>query len=162
MIMKFTSLSGWLAAGCLVLSANAAANEVIVTPGQGGNRIALDFMHTGEATAFEFEIRMPKGVKNVNTSKCVSEVPATHTGACQFNEKTGNLVVIVYSNQNDLLPEGVISLGFVDAPGVASARAQPAVSKLLVGDVNGNPLSVSNSAQSGSTNAATQAKEEIR
>jgi hypothetical protein len=156
--MKSINLMGWLAAGCLILGGTAAANEVIVTPGQGGNRIALDFVHSGDATAFEFQIQMPKGVRKVNTSKCVSEVPSTHTGACQFNEKTGNLVVIVYSNQNDLLPEGVISLGVVDAPGMAKGR--PAVSKLLVGDVNGNALAV-NGAQAGS-GEATQANEEIR
>jgi hypothetical protein len=156
--MKSINLTGLLAAGCLILGGTAAANEVIVTPGQGGNRIALDFVHSGDATALEFHIQMPKGVRKVNTSKCVSEVPSTHTGACQFNEKTGNLVVIVYSNQNDLLPEGVISLGVVDAPGMGKGR--PAISKLLVGDVNGNALAV-NAAQAGSGEAA-QANEEIR
>jgi hypothetical protein len=157
--MKSINLSVWIAAGCLMLGGAAAANEVIVTPGQGGNRIALDFVNSGEATAFEFEIQMPQGVRKVNTAKCVAELPSTHTGACQFNEKTGNLVVIVYSNQNDLLPEGVISLGVVDAPGMA--RGAPAVSKLLVGDVNGNSLAA-NSAQSGPGKPAVQASEEIR
>jgi len=138
---------------CAVLaigSSNSSANEVVLTQGHeksGGSRLALDFVNfSGEATGFEFELALPKGARNVDTSKCLSELPASHTGACQFNQKTGRVIVIVYSNENRPLPRDGISLGWIG--GVPSAGAGVRVEKLLVADVQGRSLPVTATAQS--------------
>lgn len=131
-------------AGVFVLG-TASANEVILTAGQakGGNRMALDFASSGNATGFQFEVAIP-GAKKVDTSKCLAELPKTHTGACQFKADTGTVIVMVYSNENAVLPDGVNSIGWLSAPGAGKGAT---VKGLLVADTSGNPLPVSNSAQ---------------
>ncbi len=135
------SIAMLLAGG--MLAGSAVANEVVLTHGQGANRLALDFVASGDATAFEFELALPKGSRNIDTSKCLAELPATHTGACKFNPDTGNVVVIVYSNDNRPLPAGIVSLGWIQAPGGQA----PLVQKLLVSDTTGRSLPVSVSGQ---------------
>lgn len=131
---------GMLAAAGLALSTSSLANEVVLTEGtakQGNGRLALDFVNSGSATAFEFEIVVPKGTRQVDTSSCLSELPGTHTGACKFNSEVGRVVVIVYSNENKPLPDGLVSLGWI---GIQSKRGGATLEKLLVSDKEGRPL----------------------
>lgn len=120
---------------------SASANEVVLTEDaskSSGRALALDFMSSGGATAFEFEIVVPKGAKGVDTSKCLSELPSSHTGACAYNPKTGRVVVLVYSGNNALLPEGVVSLGTISVDGMLKGSA--GVEKVLVSDPQAQPL----------------------
>jgi len=128
----------FLAAGlALVMAAPAYANEVLLTQGEAksAGQVALDFVNSGQATAFEFEIVVPRGA-TVDTKSCLSEIPSSHTGACRFDEKNGRVIVMVYSNSNELLPEGVVPLGRINVSGGARAKVQ----NVLVSDVSGKPL----------------------
>lgn len=123
------------------MAAGAQANEILVTgaaaKGGAGGHVALDFVSDGNATAFEFEVPVPAGAK-VNTAKCLSELPATHTGGCKFNEKNNAVVVIVYSNQNDALPGGVVPIGSLAVSGVQAAELR--AEKVLVSNPQGESV----------------------
>ena len=119
----------------------AGANELLVTDSgakRGGQQLALDFVNSGDATALEFEVSVPKGV-TPNTSKCVSEIPKTHVGACKFNEKTGKIVVMVYSNENAKLPAGMVAIGTIATDSMAKGGIS--ASNLLVADASAAKLS---------------------
>ena len=141
--MNFKRIIGFAIAGVLAASVNVSANEVISTASKSkGGQLALDFLNSGGTTAFEFEVVLPKGAK-VDTGKCVSELPSSHTAACRFNEKSGRVVVIVYSAGNALLPKGVVSLGMLSGSGLEKASIQ----NLLVSNVEGESLAVTSKAQ---------------
>lgn len=120
--MKFSSktFALGLAAAMLSTVGVVSANELVITDSgaKKGGQVALDFMNSGEATALEFEISVPRGVVP-NTAKCVSEVPKSHVGACRFDEKSGKVVVMVYSNDNAILPAGIVPIGTIAVDSVA-------------------------------------------
>lgn len=125
----------------MMVAGFVSANELVTTADtnskSGSSFVALDFVNSGEATAFEFEVVVPAGVK-VDTSACVSELPATHAGACKFNEKNGRVVVMVFSDTNALLPEGVVPIGRLGFSGqqLDAIKAE----NILVSDVNAKKL----------------------
>lgn len=148
MIIKI--LVGAVAASLLVFSAGVSANEVVSTVGKAkGGQMALDFMNSGGVTALEFEVVVPKGVK-VDTSKCVSELPSSHVGACRFNEKNGRVVVMVYSNDTALLPEGMVSIGRLQGGGIGNAS----VRNLLISNVKGESVASTSKSQAQSPEQA--------
>lgn len=79
----------------------------------GGSRVAaIDYMSNGEAVAFQFNIAVPGGTDaSVNLKSCVAALPKTHAGQCSFSK--GQIIGIVYSDTNALLPKGIISVGTV-------------------------------------------------
>lgn len=140
-----------LAVSMLSLASVAGANELVVTDSaskKGGQQLALDFMNSGEATAFEFEVNVPKGVVP-NTSKCVSELPKSHVGACHFDAKNSKIVVMVYSNDNAALPAGIVPVGKISVD--SAAKGSIVASNLLVAGQSAQKLSsnISGDASSG-------------
>ncbi len=127
-------------AGALLLVANASANELIVTSegGAKGHAAALDFSSDGRASALQMRFAVPGVDKStVNLSKCVADLPSTHAGQCHFDK--GQLIVMVYSDSNALLPKGVLSIGSVSFGG---AKASPKLTELLAFDASANPVAV--------------------
>ena len=123
-----------------------SANELIATIDNAKNnttKVALDFVSEGDATAFEFEVTIPKGAK-VDTTKCTSELPSTHSGACAFNEKNGRVVVMVYSNSLTPLANGVSPIGSLIISGKSSKNIS--VQNILVSDKNSSSLQARTSA----------------
>lgn len=99
-----------------VASFAVSADDLIGTIGKGkGGRttVALDLITSGQSSVFEFVIDVPKGATNVDVSKCLSGVPSTHLGKCQYNAETGEVIGIAYSTTNALLPKGSVDLGTV-------------------------------------------------
>jgi hypothetical protein len=97
------------------------ADDLIVTHGlaKGGAVASIDLSTSGSASAFEFQLQVPKGVKSVDVSKCVAEIPKSHEAKCVLRD--GIIHGMVYSLANERLPAGVISVGQVKMVG-ASAR----------------------------------------
>jgi hypothetical protein len=104
-------------------SAAFGQNEVLLTSdaAKGGNAslATLDLVTDGQATAFEFSIKVPKGVKNVDTSKCLADLPSSHNGNCVYREKFGDILVIAFSPVNAKLPAGIVSLGSIKVDNAA-------------------------------------------
>ena len=122
------------------------SNEVLVTQsaakGKGGKTFALDFVSDGNAIAFEFTLAFPQGtdLSKLAMGDCISQLPSTHTGKCIANEKTGELLVIVYSPNNARLAPGIVSVGEV---GISSmAKGLPTVVKALAVDAQNNERSI--------------------
>jgi hypothetical protein len=128
---------------CFGISAAVSAHEVVATG--HGQRVALDFLNSGGASAFQFELAVPAGAKKVDASGCASELPATHSGACRYNKSKGTVTMMVYSTDNAELPKGLVPLGTVAISGAAIDK--PAIGKLLISDAAGQPIATSNSRQ---------------
>lgn len=106
-------------AAVLVCSA-AGANELLLVDGglsKAGRAFSLDFRSDGRATAIEarIDVGVSGELAKVNVSKCAGRLPATHTGSCVFNGK--EVVILVYSATNALLPAGIIDLGTISVAG---------------------------------------------
>ena len=100
----------------------SAENTVVVTHGAakgGAASAALDFQSDGEARAFQFLLQLPKGASNVNTSKCLADLPKSHSGKCAASKDGSKVAVVVFSAANAALPVGIHSLGEISyrAPG---------------------------------------------
>lgn len=112
-------------------SATSFANEVVFTQVAakrgGGNYVSLDVVSDGNASGFQFSIPLGQdgrsAAKGLDLSKCLSDLPKSHEGRCVYREKKGDVLVIVYSMENNLLPEGVVGLGTISIPG-GSAMAK--------------------------------------
>jgi hypothetical protein len=110
---------------CSLAGAPAVANELLVVDGgltKSGRTFSLDFNSDGRGTAIEARMDVGAEAKGsrVDVSKCVAKLPATHTGSCVFNGK--EVVILVYSATNALLPAGMIDLGTVSVSGGNSAE----------------------------------------
>lgn len=126
------------ALGMLWTTANA--NELVATIDQakkGSANVSIDFASSGAATAFEFEVAVPKGAV-VDTKNCVSEVPSSHVGACKYDQAKGKVVVMVYSNTNAKLPEGIVPVGRIAVSGKAVQSVR--VENILVADAQAGRL----------------------
>lgn len=103
----------------------SSANDVIFTEVAakrgGGSYISLDVVSNGDAAGFQFSIPLNQAGRSVekglDLSKCLSDLPSTHQGRCVYREKKGDILVIVFSMENSLLPEGVVGLGTISIPG---------------------------------------------
>jgi hypothetical protein len=142
--MKLASLSATVllfAVGTVVHA--ASPYELVVASSKsahGANGIAFDVMSDGTATGLEIRVNLgvDKSAK-VDTSRCASALPASHQGSCVFNGK--ELVILVYSTINELLPSGSIDLGTVYYSGSASGMAKgPVVSSFIAGSPDGKPV----------------------
>ncbi|MEJ5207010.1 hypothetical protein [Denitratimonas sp. CY0512] len=79
-----------------------------------GKMVALDVVSNGDLSGFDFIIPVPKGAK-VDTSKCLSALPAGFEGRCKHNE--GEIAVIAISMNAKALPAGVHSIGSIAISG---------------------------------------------
>lgn len=126
--MKIKSL---VAAGLVVFafsSSAAIADELLITSDSASKRggaqlISLDLMSDGLASGVEVRIDIPaaKGAR-VDTSNCAKMLPKTHVGSCVFNGK--EVVVLLYSMKNSILPSGMIDLGTISIETNSNARSR--------------------------------------
>lgn len=149
--MKLLTSLGFVAFFAASSVANASPYELLVTSAKdknarGGETFAIDAISDGSATALEIRIDMglSKDAK-VNTSRCAASLPASHQGSCVFNGK--EVVVLVYSTTNALLPKGNIDLGTIQFNDTRGSKKQhPVVTSFIAGTPAG--LAVSSSVHS--------------
>jgi hypothetical protein len=99
---------------CAASVSVAHADQLIFSADKsGGSRVAaIDYVSNGDAVAFQFNINVPGGTEaSVNLKSCVAALPKSHAGQCSFAK--GQIIGIVYSDTNELLPKGVINVGTV-------------------------------------------------
>lgn len=102
----------------------ASADEVLVSSevAKGVEVVGIDYVSTNKAVAFDFQIEIPGGeAAKVDLSRCVADLPKSHTGQCSFAK--GKVIVMVYNDSNVALPEGVLKVGSVSIRG-ASGQAR--------------------------------------
>jgi hypothetical protein len=109
MITKATILGGFVAlAG---LTAQASAAELLVTHSSKGNVNVLSFDIVGEdISGFNFRVRVPglAGAK-IESSGCVSELPAGFDGRCSVN---GDVISFFVMGDTEVpLPVGLSAIG---------------------------------------------------
>jgi len=149
--MKLNILLG-LVLSVVVHSAGAvaadSANKLIIVGDQSkaaDSFYSLDFQSDGNATALELRLQVAGGKRvKVDTRSCAKSLPKSHTGSCVFNGK--ELVVLVYSERNALLPVGLLDLGTVRISGVTNKKAI-AVSSFIAGSPSGQAVSSSTSVE---------------
>ena len=146
-------------AGFLIIGSATAAELVVVAESAksgAGSQLALDVASDGDVSAMQFAVKLPGKVRGVNTAKCLSELPKSHTGLCQANIEKGMVAVVVWSNENTALPKGMVPIGQieVDLAGGASTRGLEVVDLYMSG-ADSRPVA-STSTVSG--NAASRAR----
>lgn len=105
-------------------SIHLEGNSLLAVSGKAksADMISLDIMSDGTAMGFQFSIPVQSSsrssVKGMDLSKCLSDLPKTHTGGCAYRPEKNDVVVIVYSLENTLLPAGVVGIGSIRVPGV--------------------------------------------
>lgn len=141
--MTYFKTSAVLAIALGVASVSALADDLLGTVGHskdGRTTVALDLVTGGETTVFEFVVEVPKGARNVDVSKCLTGLPATHTAKCQYNEKSGEVIAIAYSPSNTALPKGALELGSVSYGSLQKGGSKATIRGLEVG--NGRGLAI--------------------
>ena len=146
--MKLLTSLGIVAFFATSSVASASPYELLVTSAKdkgsrGSETFAVDAISDGTATALEIRIDMglSKDAK-VNTSRCAVALPRSHQGSCVFNGK--EVVVLVYSTTNALLPEGNIDLGTVQFNGIRGSKKQgPVVTSFIAASPSGSAISSS-------------------
>jgi hypothetical protein len=130
--------------GALLFGASSmvSAEELVVTAGaakKGGSTIALDLVTEGSTVAFQFNIPLPKGIEasQVDLSRCVADLPKTHSGQC--NVAKGQIIGLVYNDQNVALPKGIVSVGQIGLKGNI-ARGGITVSNFVANDASAREL----------------------
>jgi hypothetical protein len=121
-------------------SFGVSADDLIATQaaGKGGrNTVAFDLVTSGESTVVEFVVQLPKGATNVDVSKCMTGVPSSHQGKCQYHEKTGEVIAIAYSSNNALFASGAIGLGSVSYDSLLKGGSAATIRDLVVGNDRG-------------------------
>jgi len=120
--MKNILLAGILAVACTSVS----ANSFVLTTGQASKASAsqsfsLDFISDGDGTTLVVKVGIPETDKaSVNLAGCGKGLPSGFVGQCAVAK--GNLIMIVSSDTNELLPKGAVSLGMFS---VTYADKQP-------------------------------------
>lgn len=132
-----------LAASMLFASSQAfAANDSLIVTGEkakGGTAIAIDYMSSGMATGLQFNIAVPGGDKaKVNLGNCLKSLPSTHGAVCNFAK--GQVIGMVFSDTNALLPAGMLSLGTI---AVSGAQGHPEIISFVAADAQGNRIPAS-------------------
>jgi len=103
------------ALSALVLAcASANANQFVLTNGDvskgGKQNFALDFVSNGDGTTLVVKVGIPDTDKaTVDLSGCGKGLPKGFNGQC--NVARGQLIMLVTSEVDALLPKGQISLG---------------------------------------------------
>lgn len=117
------------------------ANEVMVTEAKishGGKALALEIESDGNASTFQLFINVPGAkAKDVDLSRCLSNLPKTHTGGCVL--KDGQIRLGAYSQSLAKLPAGVLQVGTVIVRGHDLSKAIT-LSDVELGDTSGMPI----------------------
>lgn len=131
-----------LACALAFSSAAFAENTVVATHGAGKSgvqTVAIDFQSSGDASAFQYVIELPKGATNINLANCVSGLPSTHVGECRASEKKGKVAVVVYSVSNTPLKAGIHGVGTISYH--SNLITKPGLAKMVVGSASGKGTS---------------------
>jgi len=148
--MKVHIISGLFAVAALSVNAasTSSSNNLIVVGDQSkasASLYSLDFQSDGTATALELRMNVEASEKvKIDTSNCVKRLPKSHSGSCIFNGK--ELVVLVYSERNSLLPTGLIDLGTVKIFGLRNNKAVT-VGTFIAGSPDGQAVNASASVE---------------
>jgi hypothetical protein len=139
--MKTIKLAVMGAALSLGFAGTVSASDTLILTGEkagNGTAVALDFSSSGNATAVEFRIAVAEGESaKVNLRNCLQSLPKTHGGQCTFAK--GQVIGLVFSDSNELLPAGMLSFGSV---GIGT-KVQPSLTLLTVVDAKGEKLQTS-------------------
>lgn len=134
--IRMTTIAALLMAGSSAMAGNA---DIVVSGVAAGGQTELQFdmLNDGGATAFQFNLKMagPVGDLKVESGNCLSGLPSTHTGACNY--ANGVLKVAVISPSNAVLSSGPIGSVTISAP---LSAMKVSLEGLLVGDPSGNPV----------------------
>ena len=150
---KITSIS--LAVSlCFAAFTASASDELVMATEKAGGRsaLSLDFATEGNAVALQFNISVPKGTSaaQIDLKSCLADLPKSHAGNCVYNEKAGEIIGLVYSDANEVLPSGVVSIGHIGLKGLASDNLK--VAQFLVSGADAQPIEAKASlAQPGAT-----------
>lgn len=142
--MKFNICFGLalLASFATADAASSRSNNLIVVGDQSKSSTSLyslDFQSDGTATALELRLQVGGNEKTkVDTKACAKSLPKTHSGSCVYNGK--ELVVLVYSERNALLPQGLLDLGTVRISGYSNNKAVT-VTSFIAGSPDGQAVS---------------------
>jgi hypothetical protein len=141
-----------LTCGLLLAAHSAGAAELLVTTDAAGAKrsggshtVALDLASDGAVSAVDFRISLGKGVRSIDTSACLADLPATHTGMCEANPKNGRVAIVVWSLDNKPLPQGVVGFGQlkVQYQGSQASTDEIQVDRTSASAVSGSPVSLS-------------------
>lgn len=139
------------AVSALVLAcASANANQFVLTNGDvsksGKQNFALDFVSNGDGTVLVVKVGIPDTEKaTVDLSNCGKGVPKGFTGQC--NVARGELIVLVTSEVDALLPKGQISLGVFSVSYSDGKARSFAITSTEVASPKGEQLSVTSTAK---------------
>lgn len=126
-----------------LMSQTAMSEELLVTSGnaKGRSSVALDLSTNGEAVGFQFNIKLPEGISadQVDLKSCVADLPKSHAGQCSVAK--GEVIGLVFSDQNAKIPAGLISIGRISFNG--NVQKDLVISQFLVSDAAANPISSS-------------------
>jgi hypothetical protein len=112
-----------VAAGANAISQNAPLGMEVES--KGGTKImSLDFESSGDAASFTFRVVFPEGVKSIDTSRCLSELPKGFVGVCKvYDDKV--VAVTVVNNEGGTFPAGMNSIGKLSYR--SSAKSVPVI-----------------------------------
>ena len=136
--MKNISKSILLLSALAVAGGAQAANSDLIVTSSGGE-YTFDFVNNDNVASLDFTVAM-KGVTKMDTSGCVSGLPSTHKGQCQFAD--GVLKVIIYSPNLEALDSGPI--GFINVAGGHEKAVQSTVVNMFNADGSAAGASVLN------------------
>ena len=113
--MKTSSVLALVLASVVSVAAIAKENTVLVLADQskraGPKALSIDFQAEEGVAAFQLRLTLPADAKKVDTSRCLADLPKSHTGLCKV---FGNRVaIVVYSMSGAELNPGLISVGKV-------------------------------------------------
>lgn len=134
-------------AGSILLASAVSANELIVTTenSASGQAAALDFSSDGNASALQMRFSVANTDKaTVDLTKCVSDLPKSHSGECRF--EGGKLTVVVYSDSNATFPKGLVSIGTVS---ISKSAGPLTMTELLAFDASASKISVKSQGDQG-------------
>jgi len=126
-------------AGLLLLSGGAMADQLLVTESaKGASRaVGIDYVSSGSAVAFDFRIAIPGGESaRVDLSKCVADLPKSHSGQCSFVK--GEVIGVVYNDSNLALPKGALRVGSISINTISPDKAS--VAHFLAADKDANKI----------------------
>lgn len=129
----------FLFAALIALSGAASADQLLVTESAKGSSraVGVDYVSSGDAVAFDFKIAIPGGEKaRVDLTKCVADLPKSHTGQCSFVK--GMVVGLVYNDNNLALPKGTLSVGSITVSTPSADKAE--VVHFLAADKDANRI----------------------
>ncbi|MBK6727720.1 MAG: hypothetical protein IPG63_10735 [Xanthomonadales bacterium] len=121
------------AAGVSAKSENAPLGMEVETKG-GSKIMSLDFESSGDAASFTFRVVFPDGAKQIDASRCLSELPKGFIGVCKVYD--GKIVAVtVVNNEGGVFPAGLNRVGKLSY--VSNSKSAPVIDTFEASDRNG-------------------------